>query len=775
MRARMVSLHGRWRGFSFILLAALAMALVSTLASTFPNPPATSGKCDFGDIERLAVPTPIAIPTPLGIMGGPPSLEYKIERSDRIARASLVSATATVETIRSEGRGVAPTYRGVQLLHFKIHEYLKGGGDDQLLIFVRDGQYDVYTSKESALSAAEWRNTSWDNHQAILFLNAPLLANLAGRHCIPAGDIPTHTESGERLRVARLMRIYDSIAERGFQYSVEHMSRAWLPAQRQLSEAEAAFASQEGTLRFFSARGPSETITIAELKKEIRDDESEESVVPPTTTTTPSERTSTDSSSLESSILDLEPWEGAAVASVAERIYASDVVVRASLVSASDGSLHFRAVEYLKGSGPSEFTVSASTANRNTIWDGREAVLFLGEPPGGGTSDSVRSTNSADFHFADATSWNYSPDPLFSQVYSGDLPQGYTVDSRNPAWLPAKSGSLGPSGSSFIIASTDPAGSFQPVISLADLRATIAWIEGGIVIEGYRECIQASLDIERYHRDWEAYHGRPYERYQEPRQISSGAGAGAVVHDYDLRRSAQYDVPYRTGPDSDLFRAQNIDDDALSSNGYLHRLATSRPLPSATYSVIFHLQPPYAIPCAFQPEYGGLEFLTTATAPNGTIHEAFFDPVALAGGRVGADTSGNGVLRPQALTFNGTGSSLESLSWQSGKVTLTLTDGIDLTGLILDVIDIDGNVSLSLKANDGTVDSTKETYRWSVANAPWAAGDLLMIRLRDASTTVTPVTPTATPGGPTPMPVPPTATPVGPTPTATIKDVPLED
>ena len=579
----MALLHGRWRGFSFILLAVLAMALVSTLASTSPNPPATSGRCDFGDIERLAVPTPIAIPTPLGIMGGPPSLEYKIARSDRIARASLVSATATIETIRSEGRGVAPTYRGVQLLHFRIHEYLKGGGDDQLLIFVKDGQYDVYTSRESALSAAEWRNTSWDKHQAILFMTDPLLANLAGRHCIPAEDIPTHTESGERLRVARLMRIYDSIAERGFQYSVEHMSRAWLPAQQQLPEVDAAFASHEGTLRFFSARGPSETITIAELKKEIR-------------------------------------------------VYESERLNRASALSG---------IEF------SRSDAATATAVATRCVDGR--------------------------------------------------------DWRNHR------------------------------------RAQYPW-----------KPIPVSLAMES---------GSPKET-AIGREIFSHPGAQDDKHALKAQKTDPFHIQT-----TDLF---NISYGSAGSNDpaeYVAVITTVRPLIRGFNTVSHYWQHYTEIPCNDVPTEAYTKYSVTVTAPAGTVHEAFFDPVALAGGGFGADSSEDGELSPRHITVKGTDSSLESLSWQSGKVTLTLTDGIDLTGLILDVIDIDGNVSLSLKANDGTVDSTKETYRWSVANAPWAAGDLLMIRLRDASTTVTPVTPTATPGGPTPTPVPPTATPVGPTPT----------
>ena len=63
------------------------------------------------------------------------------------------------------------------------------------------------------------------------------------------------------------------------------------------------------------------------------------------------------------------PYAGAASPTVEERIYDSDVVVRASLHSAEPGKLRFRAIEYLKGTGPADFVVNADTAGRDTKWD----------------------------------------------------------------------------------------------------------------------------------------------------------------------------------------------------------------------------------------------------------------------------------------------------------------------------------------------------------------------------------------------------------------------
>ena len=443
---------------------------------------------------------------------------------------------------------------------------------------------------------------------------------------------------------------------------------------------------------------------------------------------TPS-KTCTDSFSSEFIIRGINPWDGAAVASVAERIYESHVVVRASLLSTSEGSLRFRAIEYLKGSGHSEFTVSASTIDRDTSWDEREAVLFL-------------LGHSSVFHFIDVASRTYGQTSIVGLCYTGDLPHGYTVDSRNPVWLPAEPGAGGASGasdsgSSFITASTSPAGGSQPVISLADLRSTIAWIEGGEGIEGYDPCIRASLELERHFRDWEAYHKRPFsvEWHQELREISSGAAAKTVVFDYQEIILPNYPIPYLTGHDADLFLAQIIDDDELSSNGHYERLSTKRPLPAGVYRFVSHNQLPHQIPCDFRDDYDGREFLISVTAPTGTLHEAFFDPVDLASGGVGASGS-SGVIDPDEFTVGGDDYEIESIVWDEDddEVVLTLDDHVSLSGKTLDFIELDGSIDTSLDVSDATVDQTAATWTWSLTSAPWEDGDLLMLRIREAST-----------------------------------------
>ena len=208
-------------------------------------------------------------------------------------------------------------------------------------------------------------------------------------------------------------------------------------------------------------------------------------------------------------------YVGAATASIEERIWLSDVVVRANLQSAAAGLLTFRAVEYVKGTGFSMFTVSAETDGRPTTWDGQEAVLFLG-------ASATRPTTA--FVFTDTTTWRYTPERP-EDSYAGTLPAGYTVDSRNPVWVPLSSESG--SARAYAVGGGES-------LDLDDLRATIAWLGGSG--PGYDGCIRASLFEIRSYRDWEVYYGGPL-RLEYDATIPSG-DAAAIVH--QSRRTAPH-------------------------------------------------------------------------------------------------------------------------------------------------------------------------------------------------------------------------------------------
>ena len=139
-----------------------------------------------------------------------------------------------------------------------------------------------------------------------------------------------------------------------------------------------------------------------------------------------------------------------------------------------------------------------------------------------------------------------------------------------------------------------------------------------------------------------------------------------------------------------------------------------------------------------------MEHFVTVTAPSGTLHEAFFDPVDLTGGGVGA-TGSSGVIDPDEFTVSSDDYEIESLIWRSNSVVLTLDDHVSLSGYSLDFIELDGSIDTTLDVADATVNQTAATWTWSVTGAPWEDGDQLMLRIRDTSTGPTVVTPTPTP------------------------------
>ncbi len=416
---------------------------------------------------------------------------------------------------------------------------------------------------------------------------------------------------------------------------------------------------------------------------------------------------------------------GAATASLAERIFFSDVIVRASLVSASDGLLRFRAVEYLKGTGEAEFSVRAETAGRNTAWDGREAVLFLDLPETQGAAGT-------EFRFADTTTFDYGLDDVNPDRYLGDRSEGFTVDASNPVWLPAESGAQGASGNadanpSFIADYQFPDAGDQDAVTLAELRAEIAWVDGGDGVDGYDFCIRRALAWERYVRDWIAYYGSMWETPEFEQAIPSGAAEGTIIHDYGpYHHSPAYDKFWLSGSDAHLFRSLLIDDDNEASNGYNNHVVTARPLPAGEYTFNDHGQAHFSIPCDYKNTIF-LEWLITVTAPTGTIHEAFFDPVTLTAGGVGANAT-EGALKPAAFTVGSQSVELESLAWSGGSAVLTLDTHVSLSGHALDFLALNGSVSLSLGGSAAT--ASGNTLTWTVATQPWQAGDKLMLRIR---------------------------------------------
>ena len=188
-----------------------------------------------------------------------PSVEQQIFRSTTIVRATLQSATAAVETLPGDP-GVASTYQAVQELRFTVHEYLKGSGPTSLLVVVRGGH--GYLTEAEAQDFADYqvqaRVTTWDERQAVLFLEAP------ARPYTPAAAGGGAAGSSETTSPAVLQFTRLNYNQPPWAYSVDTLSRAWLPAQDTPAEG--------GTPTAFitdGAQSPPPTITLADLRAQI--------------------------------------------------------------------------------------------------------------------------------------------------------------------------------------------------------------------------------------------------------------------------------------------------------------------------------------------------------------------------------------------------------------------------------------------------------------------------------------------------------------------------
>lgn len=432
---------------------------------------------------------------------------------------------------------------------------------------------------------------------------------------------------------------------------------------------------------------------------------------------------------------------GLSVASLEERIFLSDVIVRATLVSAAKDLLTFTAVEYLKGSGPAQFTVSASTADRNTQWDGNEAILFLSSSGDSGSSGQSGTTT---FEFADTTEFQYEADRYVATSYEGDLPDGYTIDSSNPVWTPSETrsgaGGTADTVTNYIEASKSTTGEALPTFTLDELRAKIAWVEGGERIEGYDQCIQEGLAFIRYYRDLEVYDGKPLELYEELLAGYSREAPGrALLRSPHASLDEVYDRVWLEGEDAALFSMQVEDKDGNPRTGYSVTVTAVRPLPRGTYRVLPVTQTPPFQACDFRTKVRGVIYKIIVMAPEGTVYESLFDPADLSPG-VGFSSTAGPLMSP-GLAVGGRATTITGLRWESASVILTLDPFVSLGSYALEFrfIELDASISLILEASSATEDSEASTLTWEVMDQPWEGGDHLMLRVWTPTGTTSPI------------------------------------
>ena len=114
---------------------------------------------------------------------------------------------------------------------------------------------------------------------------------------------------------------------------------------------------------------------------------------------------------------------------------------------------------------------------------------------------------------------------------------------------------------------------------------------------------------------------------------------------------------------------------------------TTRPLPSGEYKIVRKEVWGAYIACDYTLSH---DWTVNVTAPVGVVHEAFFDPVNLTGGGIGADKD-NGALKPTAFSVNGAATKIERVKWDpSGRVSMDLKPGVSLKGHLIEFIGLNG-------------------------------------------------------------------------------------
>ena len=269
-------------------------------------------------------------------------------------------------------------------------------------------------------------------------------------------------------------------------------------------------------------------------------------------------------------------------------------------------------------------------------------------------------------------------------------------------------------------------GSPLPTISLGTLKTRVATLEaeanaGGTAL--YRACIEAAYGRLRYVTHLVKVRPGPSRR---DFAIPSGLPAGTTI---DVQEGPASKTPNALGIwefiglDREMVRYDhvNVRPFAAGSEYYTFtlRLLTTRPLPADTY--VYH---PYWLSPHCTKDLPSVATSTvahlTVTAPDRSVHEAFFDPVAI-GEAVGSDD-----LSPADFTLDGASTTtITSLKWEDGEVTLALTPTTTLASYKLDFIDVTGTTTLSLTSDNAST----TPLTWTVPAAPWAAGDLLMLRV----------------------------------------------
>ncbi len=242
--------------------------------------------CSSAEVKTDTSPTPEAVadaaldpvPTagiPSGIIGHaefrfnkPPSLDWQILDSVAIVLANHMSTTAAVETVPTD----PPLYRPMHVLKFRVSEYLKGTGPNEITIEVPDTtpllpvpRAKEYATSEEALSVAtaliQNHNANWDSRPAVLFLSGPY-SSVATQDS-DESDPPNASSTTTVFTLTNNGRT----AQDSFKYTVDSLSRGWLPASSDTTSGATGASISE----FITNIDPSTTLELLDLRSRINE------------------------------------------------------------------------------------------------------------------------------------------------------------------------------------------------------------------------------------------------------------------------------------------------------------------------------------------------------------------------------------------------------------------------------------------------------------------------------------------------------------------------
>ena len=350
-------------------------------------------------------------------------------------------------------------------------------------------------------------------------------------------------------------------------------------------------------------------------------------------------------------------------------------------------------------------------------WESRDAILFL-----------VQIENSPNY-FRRSSGRPASVQYAFvgrSPGSDGKVVNGQDsfsiASSINKVWLPATEVTASSSASFYLDAPSDSGDA--PTTSLASLKTTVTTTEAMVnnAIAGHRECLITKLHDQRMVRPaGMAYvFQRAAESGQPVNTVVSGGTSG----------SRQYEYIQLYGDTAHLFSAAFSDTDTDPTNGYDRTIKTTRPLPYGRYEVEVTEQRQSMVPCGYIPAKGPND--AHCCCPRGHAARVILRPgdcrIRCRSGRHKRCAQARVSATLSSITYESTSTG----SGQAGTVKVEVDPDDALAGHIVDIIELDGTVSLSLYVADATVDEANDTLSWSVASEPWEDGDLLMVRIREA-------------------------------------------